>query len=98
MQSDKERIVGAIIDLYDELRERRFVGDYSGIPFIDSLDSAIENARLSDMQYSVIDLLLRGFSQTDVSNTLGIKKQSVNTIKKRAIKKIAKNYEGELIQ
>lgn len=97
MQSDIERIVGAIIDLYDELKERRFVGDYSGLPFTDSLDIAIDEAKLSDMQYGVIDLLLRGFSQTDIAITLGIKKQSVNNIKRRAIKKIAKHYEGELL-
>lgn len=92
MKTVEERTVTAIMNMYDELDQRKYVGDYTALDYLDEFDEAVKDTEMTDKQSEVLALLLKGHSQTDVSDTLGIEYDSVRKIRSRLISKIAKQY------
>lgn len=95
MKTETERKVTAIMDMYDELDQRKYVGDYTALDYLDEFDEAVRDADLTGKQREVLHLLKLGYSQTDIVDTLSITKDSVSHIKKRLVTNIAKQYRNE---
>ncbi|MCS0827420.1 hypothetical protein NX029_26250 [Cytobacillus firmus] len=80
----------------DELKY--FAGDYDITIWIVDFYEAIRNAGLSPTEEKVIYFLyFEGYKQTELVGLLGVKKNTINTLLKRAVKKIAAYYNNILL-
>lgn len=92
MKTETERKVSAIMGMYDELDQRKYVGDYTAIVHLDEFDEAVASADLTDKQSEVVQLFKKGYNTNDVAEIIVLAHNTVSEIKKRAIAKIAKQY------
>lgn len=84
--------VYALLDRIHYVREARFArGDYAACTLLLDLESAIENAGLTERQRQVIDLIFeQDMTQVEASKHMGISQQGVADHLKNAITNIAK--------
>lgn len=92
MKTETERKVSAIMGMYDELDQRKYVGDYTAIVHLDEFDEAVASANLTDKQSEVVQLFKKGYTINDIADILGLNQRTISDIKKRATTKIIKQY------
>lgn len=90
---DTVKEVRAIVDNYDMLHERRYVGDMTGVSYIDALDRAVSCTTLTDTQASILSYMLAGYSVGDIVNSTGMSQPNISKFRKKIIRKIAYQYE-----
>jgi DNA-binding CsgD family transcriptional regulator len=59
------------------------------------LDSLIEKAGLSDQELLTVNLLMKGYTLTDIADHYGKSRQNFDILLKRAIKKIVKQNNAD---
>jgi DNA-directed RNA polymerase specialized sigma24 family protein len=81
-------------NLYKIQEFRYYGGDFDSSVWLLDFDKALEESGLSKREREVIHYLyFIGYSQIELAKKLGCKKNTVNTLKSRAIKKLAEYYE-----
>ena len=93
---DKEKAIIKTVEqsikLYSHLLERRDVGDYTGMSYVDALDTAIRNTKLSDKEVLQLRCMFEDLTERDTAVILGVSQRDVGSVKKRVLRKIAVEY------
>ena len=93
-----EEGVRSFLEKLENLNELKYLaGDYDvAIWLLDFKEVLYNHAKLSSLELDIIhNMYFLGYRQVDLVKMMGLKKNTISTILKRAVKKIVAHYEYE---